>query len=48
MEGRIILNQYIIKGITQIDVTQQKPGMYYLRLIGDNQIKIRKIVVQNH
>jgi len=45
MYGRVIKSESLLSGTTQIDLSDQIPGLYYLRLKRDGQLRIEKIMV---
>lgn len=44
--GRIIINELLTIGISQVDLSNQLPGIYYLRMRQDKQINIEKIIIR--
>jgi len=46
ISGRVILNESLTRGTNRIDLSDQKPGLYYLKLKHDQQIRIEKLMIR--
>jgi PKD repeat protein len=45
MYGRVVISKALEGGTSQIDLSEQAPGMYYLKLKRDEQVRIEKIMI---
>jgi hypothetical protein len=46
ISGRVILSKPLISGKNQINIENQNPGLYYLRLKGKETVLVEKIVIK--
>ncbi len=46
LSGRVIRSESLINGINNIDLSEQLPGLYFLKITQDHQLWIDKILVQ--
>lgn len=46
ISGRLVLSKSLVPGKNKIDLTNQKPGIYYLKLKGMESVWVEKVVIR--
>lgn len=46
ISGRLVKSGSLINGENQINLADQTPGIYYLRLIGEKNVQVKKIMIR--
>ena len=44
--GKLVTSENIISGLQQIDLSKQKKGIYFVKLIHNRKIEQRKLIIQ--